>query len=127
MNNGKSTNKGFSSLDKIIAALVAAVLLISCLLGYWVYALGVALAVSVAWLLYRWQMKAVFDTEGLSPLKATNRLIFRSIIKLLAFIIIIGLSAWGGRMFLFGVLTGLFFQVVAYIGQSLLLYKGTLK
>ena len=127
MNSGKSGNKGFSSIDKIIAVLVMAVLLISLLLGYRVFALGVALAVIVAWILYRWQMTAVFNAKSLSSRKATNRLIIRSMIKLLVFLIMIGLSSLGGRIFLFGVLTGLSLQVAAYIGQSFLIYKGTPK
>ena len=118
-------NKGFTLLEKLWRLVTGTV--ISFLLGFPVYALGVVLAASIAWFLYRWQMTALANTEGLSPRKATNRLIARSMIKLIVFLCMAGLSYLGGKTFLFGVLTGLLLQVMAYIGQAVLLYEGARK
>lgn len=127
MNSTAGRNKGFTLIEKIMAVLVTGITVISFLLGFPVYALGVVLAASIAWFLYRWQMTALANTEGLSPRKATNRLIARSMIKLIVFLCMAGLSYLGGKTFLFGVLTGLLLQVMAYIGQAVLLYEGARK
>lgn len=125
MGKDKIDNKVLQTVEKSMVALGMGVVIISLLLGYWVYALGVALASSIAWLLYRWQMMAVDNTSGLSPQKATNRMVARSMIKLVILLSMIGLSSLGGNLFLFGVLTGLLLQVIAYFSRAILIYKST--
>ncbi len=94
------------------------------LLGYYpTYALGVLLAVPVSWFLFRWQMMAVCNLEGLPPRKATNRLMLRSMLRLLINLAVLGVSILGGVVFLFGVLTGLLLQIVAHMGQTLITLK----
>ena len=68
---------------------------------------------------------AVDNTSGLSPQKATNRMVARSMIKLVILLSMIGLSSLGGNLFLFGVLTGLLLQVIAYFSRAILIYKST--
>lgn len=93
-------------------------------LGYYpTYALGVLLAVPVSWFLFRWQMMAVCNLEGLPPRKATNRLMLRSMLRLLINLAVLGVSILGGVVFLFGVLTGLLLQIVAHMGQTLITLK----
>ncbi|HAA34145.1 MAG TPA: hypothetical protein DCD97_02410, partial [Firmicutes bacterium] len=100
MRDGNKEPKG---AEKIMAILGMGILIISLLLGYWAYALGVALAAPVAWFFYRWQMRAVVNAEGLSPRKATNKLVARSLIRFIVFLGMIGLSSLGGEIFFFGV------------------------
>ncbi|NLA25940.1 MAG: hypothetical protein GX878_00945 [Firmicutes bacterium] len=104
----------------------AGIAIVALLLGYRIYALGVALSAFVAWLLYRWQMIAVTNPEGVSPQKATVRFMIRSLIRMLIIFTLLGLSILGGESFLFGVLTGLLTQVMTYMGQSfmIILRKG---
>ena len=125
MSRDKCGNKGLQTVEKIVVALGLGVVITSLLLGYWVYALGVALASFIAWFLYRWQMMAVDNTHGLSPQKAANRVVARSMIKLVIFLSMIGLSSLGGSIFFFGVLTGLFLQVLAYFSKAFLICKST--
>ena len=107
--------------EKAMAFLGAGIVLAALILGYRLYALGVVLAAAVAWLLYRWQMLAVSNTDGVPPQKATNRLIFRSLIRMLILLCLLGLSILGGELFLLGVFTGLLLQVLTYMGQSILI------
>jgi hypothetical protein len=107
--------------EKIMAILGLCIFVISLLLGYRLYALGVALAASISWLFYRWQIITVANGAGLPPRKAANRLIAGSIIRLVVLLILLGLSSLGGEAFLFGVLTGFLLQVMAYTGQALCL------
>lgn len=117
-------NKALGTLEKVILILGLVILSISIMLGYRAYALGVALAAPVAWLFYSWQMKAVANPGGLSPQRATFRLVFRSVIRLFVFLAMAGLSFLGGELFFFGVLTGLLLQILAYMGQALLIILG---
>lgn len=121
MRDGNKEPKG---AEKIMAILGMGILIISLLLGYWAYALGVALAAPVAWFFYRWQMRAVVNAEGLSPRKATNKLVARSLIRFIVFLSMIGLSSLGGEIFFFGVATGLLLQIMAYIGQAFFIIRG---
>ncbi|NLA05142.1 MAG: hypothetical protein GX881_05450 [Firmicutes bacterium] len=107
--------------EKAMAFLGAGIVLAALILGYRLYALGVVLAAAVAWLLYRWQMLAVSNTDGVPPQKATNRLIIRSLIRMLILFSLLGLSILGGKLFLLGVFTGLLLQVLTYMGQSILI------
>ncbi|HOL17281.1 MAG TPA: hypothetical protein PLY40_03220 [Bacillota bacterium] len=102
-----------------MAVLCAVAVTIALLLGYRLYALGVALATPIAWLLYRWQIMALSNLEGLPPRRATARLLTRSLLRLIVSLTLLGLSILGGETFLFGVLTGLLFQIMAYTGQAL--------
>lgn len=90
-------------------------------LGYRLYALGVILSSAVAWLLYRWQMIAVLNREGIPPRRATNRLLIRSLIRMLILFTLMGLSILGGEAFLFGVLTGFLLQVMTHMGRAFLI------
>jgi sterol desaturase/sphingolipid hydroxylase (fatty acid hydroxylase superfamily) len=119
-----SRNKGLKAAEKVMVILGAGIIVISLLLGYSSFALGVALAAFIAWLFYRWQMIAVINLEGLSPRKATNRLVARSLIRLFVFLGMLGLSAFVGELFLFGVLTGLLLEIMAFIGQAFLIIRG---
>jgi hypothetical protein len=121
MRGGNKESKG---AEKVMAILGMGILIISLLLGYWAYALGVALAASVAWFFYRWQMAAVVNAEGLPPRKATNKLVARSLIRFIVFLSMIGLSSLGGEIFFFGVATGLLLQIMAYIGQAFFIIRG---
>jgi len=102
----------------------AGIIIISLLLGYSSFALGVALAAFIAWLFYRWQMMAVINLEGLSPRKATNRVVARSLVRLFVFLGMLGLSALVGELFLFGVLTGLLLEIMVFISQAFLIIRG---
>ena len=113
--------KGMNNTEKTMLFLAVGIIIVALSLGYWPYALGVTLASLIAWLLYRWQMIAVANSDGLSPQKATNRLILRSLIRMLILFSLLGVSLLGGVPFLFGVATGLFLQVAAYMGQSVCL------
>ncbi len=117
-------NKGLKAAEKVMVILGVVIIIISLLLGYRSFALGVALAAFVAWLFYRWQMTAVVNAEGLSPRKAANRLVARSLIRLFVFLGLLGLSALAGELFLFGVLTGLLLEIMAFIGQAFLIIRG---
>ncbi len=110
--------------EKTMIMLGAGISIVALLLGYRLYALGVAMSAFVAWLLYRWQMIAVTNPEGISPQKATVRLITRSLIRMLILFSLLGLSILGGESFLFGVLTGLLTQVMTYMGRSFLIILG---
>lgn len=107
--------------EKTMIILGAGISIVALLLGYRLYALGVALSAFVAWLLYRWQMIAVTNPEGISPQKATVRLITRSLVRMLILFSLLGLSILGGESLLFGVLTGLLTQVMTYMGRSFLI------
>lgn len=111
-------DKRIDPTEKTMATLATGIFIIALLLGYRLYAFGVAMATPVAWLLYRWQMAAATNLEELSPQKATVRLITRSTIRMLILFSLLGLSILGGEAFLFGVLTGLLLQVMTYMGQS---------
>lgn len=104
---------------RIMALLGTLIVIGALLLGCWAFAMGVALAAFVAWLLYRWQMTAVSGQAGIDPQKATARLMTRTIIKMLVYVILLGLSVLGGEAFIFGVLTGLLLQVMTHMGQAL--------
>ncbi len=119
-----SRNKGVKVTEKAMALLGAGIVIVSLFLGHGSFALGVALAAFIAWLFYRWQMIAVLNIEGLSPRKATNRLIARSLIRLFVFLGMLGLSTLAGEPFLFGVLTGLLLEIMAFIGQAFLIIRG---
>jgi hypothetical protein len=114
--------KKMNNTEKMMLFLAVGIIIVALSLGYRPYALGVALASFVAWLLYRWQMIAVANLDGLPPRKATNRLIIRSLIRMLILFSLLGLSILGGVPFLFGVMTGLFLQVATYMGQSVYIY-----
>ncbi len=107
-----------SIITQTMAIMGAGAVIVSVLLGYRIYALGVILSTPVAWLLYRWQMMAVSNLKGLPHRKATARVLTRSIIRLIISLILLGLSILVGETFLFGVLTGLLLQVMAYTGQA---------
>ncbi|HHX86947.1 MAG TPA: hypothetical protein GX693_02070 [Firmicutes bacterium] len=119
-------NKGINATEKIIVIAGVGILIVAMSLGHRTYALGVGLATPVAWFFYRWQMMAVSNLEGLPPHKATTKLISRSIIRLIIYLGLIGLSFFGGEAFVLGVLTGLLLQVLAYMGQAvyIMLKKG---
>jgi sterol desaturase/sphingolipid hydroxylase (fatty acid hydroxylase superfamily) len=119
-----SRNKGLKTAEKVMAILGAGIIIISLLLGYSSFALGVALAAFIAWLFYRWQMMAVINLEGLSPRKATNRVVARSLVRLFVFLGMLGLSALVGELFLFGVLTGLLLEIMVFISQAFLIIRG---
>ncbi len=116
---GTVSDHRMNSTEKVMLVLGAIIAIAALCLGYRLYALGVVLAAFAAWLLYRWQMAAVINTEGVSPRKATSRLITRSLIRMLILFTLLGLSILGGVPFLFGFMTGLFLQVMTYMGQSL--------
>ncbi|MFY9395021.1 MAG: hypothetical protein WAP36_10065 [Halanaerobiales bacterium] len=118
--------KKIDKTERTMIIIGAGISVIALMLGYRLYALGVVLAASVAWLLYRWQLIAVTNQDGVSPQKATVRLMIRSIIRMLILFSLLGLSILGGEAFLFGVLTGLLLQVMAYMGQAfyIILRKG---
>lgn len=99
----------------------AGIIIAALLLGQRLYALGVFVAAFMAWLLYRWQMIAVANRDDAPPRKATNRLLARSIIRMLILFSLLGFSILGGEAFLFGVLTGLFLQVMTYMGRAFLI------
>ena len=61
------------------------------------------------------------QVAGLPPRKGANRLIARSIVRLIVLLSLLGLSSLAGELFLFGVLTGFLLQVMAYTGQALYL------
>ena len=119
-----SRNKGLKAAEKVMVILGAGIIVISLLLGYSSFALGVALAAFIAWLFYRWQMMAVINLEGLSPRKATNRVVARSLVRLFVFLGMLGLSALVGELFLFGVLTGLLLEIMVFISQAFLIIRG---
>lgn len=104
--------------EKVIVIAGVGILIVTMSLGFRTYALGVGLATPVAWFFYRWQMAAVSNLEGLPPHKATTKLISRSIIRLIIYLGLVGLSFFGGEVFVLGVLTGLLLQVLAYMGQA---------
>lgn len=115
------SNNDIDITEKSMLILGAGIVIVALALSYWLYALGVALAASVAWFLYRWQMTAVVNCEGVSPRKATTRLLTRSLIRMLILFTLLGLSILGGELFLFGVLTGLLLQVMTYMGRAFLI------
>ncbi len=115
---GASSDNRVNSTEKTMLVLGAVIAIVALLLGYRLYALGVLLAAFAAWQLYRWQMVAVTNQEGIPPQKATARLITRSLIRMLILFSFLGLSILVGVPFLFGVMTGLFLQVATYMGQS---------
>ncbi len=117
-------SRTFNTPEKIMLALGAVILSTALLLGYREYACGIAIAAPVAWLFYRWQMKAVANPGDLSPQRATLRLVFRSVIRLFAFLGMAGFSFLGGELFFFGVLTGLFLQILAFMGQAFFIIIG---
>ena len=119
-----SRNKRLKTAEKVMVILGAGIIIISLLLGYSSFALGVALAAFIAWLFYRWQMMAVINLEGLSPRKATNRVVARSLVRLFVFLGMLGLSALVGELFLFGVLTGLLLEIMVFISQAFLIIRG---
>ena len=119
-----SRNKGLKTAEEVMVILGAGIIIISLLLGYSSFALGVALAAFIAWLFYRWQMMAVINLEGLSPRKATNRVVARSLVRLFVFLGMLGLSALVGELFLFGVLTGLLLEIMVFISQAFLIIRG---
>ncbi len=111
-----------TGITMVVLGIIAAIT--GSLLGYYpTYALGVLLSLPVSWFLFRWQMLAVCNLEGLPPRKATNRLLLRSALRLLINLTVLGLSILGGVVFLFGVLTGLLLQIVAHMGQTLITLK----
>ena len=116
---GTGSDNRVNSTEKAMLAMGAIIAIVALILGYRLYALGVVLSAFAAWLLYRWQMIAVTNPEGFPPQKATARLITRSLIRMLILFSLLGLSILGGVPFLFGVMTGLFLQVMTYMGQSL--------
>ena len=93
-------------------------IIVALTLNYPTYALGVALSAPIAWILYRWQMMAVSNLQGLPQRKATTNVLTRSILRLIINLALLGLSILIGESFLFGVLTGLLLQVMAYTGQA---------
>lgn len=107
--------------EKAMVILGAGIIVAALLLGHRLYALGVFVAAFMAWLLYRWQMIAVANRDDVPPRKATNRLLARSIIRMLILFSLLGFSILGGEAFLFGVLTGLFLQVMTYMGRAFLI------
>jgi len=114
----------FNTPEKIMFALGVVILSMALFLGYREYAFGIAIAAPVAWLFYRWQMRAVANPGDLSPQRATLRLVFRSVVRLFVFLGMAGLSFLGGELFFFGVLTGLFLQILAFMGQALSIIIG---
>lgn len=111
----------FKTTEKIMALLGLGIFAISLLLGFRLFALGVILAAFISWLFFRWQIATVVAASGLSPRKGANRLIARSIVRLIVLLSLLGLSSLAGELFLFGVLTGFLLQVMAYTGQALYL------
>lgn len=116
-------HKRINATGITIAAMGVVAAIIGLVLGYPIYALGVALSAPVSWLLYRWQMMAVCNLEGLPAQKATNKLMIRSILRLVINLTLLGLSILGGEAFLFGVLTGLLLQIMAHMGQAFITLK----
>ncbi len=116
-------NKALNAAEKIIILLGMGIILISMLLGYWEYILGLVLAAPVAWFFYRWQMAAV-NLEGSSPQKATISLVIRSVLRQFIFLGMVGFSFWGGKTFFFGVVTGLLLQMMAFTGQAFFIILG---
>ena len=88
--------------EKIMAILGLCIFVISLLLGYRLYALGVALAASISWLFYRWQIITVANGAGLPPRKAANRLIAGSIIRLVVLLILLAYLPWAEKLFCSG-------------------------
>lgn len=117
-------NKALNAAEKVTAILGMGILSISLLLGYWGYALGAALAAPIAWFFYRWQMKAVVNLEGFSPQKATINLVIRSLLRYFVFLSMVGFSFLGGKLFFFGVVTGLLLQFMAFTGQAFFIIIG---
>lgn len=120
MNKG---NKAFNAAEKIIVLLGLGIILISMLFGYWEYALGVVLAAPIALFFYRWQMAAV-NLEGSSPQKVTISLVIRSVLRQFIFLGMVGFSFLGGKIFFFGVVTGLLLQMLAFTGQAFFIMLG---
>lgn len=121
-----STGYRMDGTEKTMVVLGAGIAVIALLLGYRLFTLGLALSALVAWLLYRWQMIAVTNQEGVAPRKATIMLLTRSIIRMLILFAILGTSILGGEIFFFGIATGLFLQVLTHMGQAffIILKKG---
>jgi len=117
-------NKKLNPAEKISVVLSMGALCAALMLGYREYALGVALAVPAALLLYHWQMKAVDNRGGLSPQRATINLVIRSTLRHLIFLGMAGLSLLGGKPFFFGVVTGLLLQIMAFAGQAFFIISG---
>ena len=111
----------FKTTEKIMALLGLGIFAISLLLGFRLFALGVILAAFISWLFFRWQIVTLVGAAGLPPRKGANRLIARSIVRLIVLLSLLGLSSLAGELFLFGVLTGFLLQVMAYTGQALYL------
>jgi hypothetical protein len=87
-------------------------------LGYPSYALGVALAAPIGWLLHCWQSRIVINLKGLPPHKLSTRLQIQLFIRLIIHLSVLGLSILGGEPFLFGVLTGFLLEVIIHMGQA---------
>ncbi len=111
-------NKNVNATGKTMAVIGAGTIVVALSLSHPFYALGVALATPISWLLYRWQILAVSNLRGLPKHKATTRILTRSILRLVINLALLGLSILVGEAFLFGMLTGLLLQVIAQAGQA---------
>ncbi|QGP91766.1 hypothetical protein MGLY_11080 [Neomoorella glycerini] len=92
--------------------------------GYYSFVAGLGCVLPVSLLLLRWQVAAVDNLDNLPPRKAFNRFFGRSLIRSGLSLALLGLALAGGREFLFGVLAGLVLQVLAYMGQAILIILG---
>ncbi len=104
-----------------IAAVAAAAGLIG---GYLTFVAGLVMGATASLLLQRWQMAGTAELDAISPRKAFNRSLFRALVRsLLAFALLI-LSLLGGVEFLLGTFMGLILQVLAYMGEAVLIIMG---
>jgi len=89
------------------------------LAGQPLYGFGVCLGSAVACLLYRWQLAALHDAEGLATQKSLNRILIRTYVKFFASAALLLLSLLGGPSWVLGVSTGLVIQAMLYMGGAL--------
>lgn len=92
--------------------------------GYYVFVAGLAFALPVSLLLLRWQVAAVVNLDNLVPQKAYNRFLGRSLLRSGVALGLLALALFGGLEFLFGVLAGLLLQVLACMGEAILIILG---
>ncbi|MGI5875486.1 MAG: ATP synthase subunit I [Dethiobacteria bacterium] len=111
-------SRSITPTEKTMVILGAVAITIGWALGYPSYALGVALAAPIGWLLHCWQSRIVINLKGLPPHKLSTRLQIQLFIRLIIHLSVLGLSILGGEPFLFGVLTGFLLEVIIHMGQA---------
>jgi hypothetical protein len=102
-----------------IIAVVAAVTAIS--LGYPAFVAGLAIASILSLGLQRWQVAGLAGLDNIPPRKAFNIYFGRSLIRSLVALALLALARYGGTEYLLGTLLGLVLQVLAYMGEAVLI------